>query len=155
MSGNIRVQPTQLDASISSGELPIDGGARFITLSYPGVGLSSEGLSVRYAPAQALALQHRQLQLSHVQPRAMFGGVMPFQLIRYPLGLSRLKLLVQRPGTMNVEVVRHKHYLVKFGIRVILVHQLLQLACKGLSGALLGHLHPSPPTQSLTHYKHV
>jgi len=57
---------------------------------------------------QTLADEYVDLDFGHVQPTAMLGGVDELEAISQGLGLLGHKGLVQRGGTVSVEVVHHQ-----------------------------------------------
>ena len=91
-----RVQALEFDAGISSGEPPIDVVLVDIAVVPPRADFVDECVSVRNAAVQALASQHAQLRLGHVEPAPMLGRVVNLQLIRQPLGFGRWERLIQR-----------------------------------------------------------
>jgi hypothetical protein len=54
----------QLASCVVDRELPVDSGALLVTGSLPGSDLGHQGVAVTDAAAQALAGQHRELQLN-------------------------------------------------------------------------------------------
>ena len=74
----------QFDASILGGELPLGRGPAGVAACRPGGGLPVDGVDVRQAPVQALAVHRAELDFGHVQPTAEIGRVHEFQLLQQP-----------------------------------------------------------------------
>ena len=62
------------------------------------------------AAGEALPPQRAQLDLSHVQPRAVLGRVVDLQPVRQALGLLRRERLVQAGRRVGVELVHDQHH---------------------------------------------
>lgn len=75
----------------------------------PGLNLSIKCLLMSDASVEALAAQCTQLDLRHVEPAAVLGGVVDFDLARQPLRLFRIKRLVKAGSRMCIELVHHKY----------------------------------------------
>ena len=77
--------PTEFPISLLSSELPLDGLLGRISRALPVVNLALEGWLIGNAAVQALAIENTDLDLRHVQPACMFGGVVklhaPQQLV--------------------------------------------------------------------------
>src|SRR5262245_11999354 len=99
----------QLDASLRGGEAPGDGAGTAVALLLPGGCLRTERVAVWDASPQALPAEDAEFDLRDVEPAAMFGRVVHFQLLPQPPRLRRGKGLVERGGDMSVEVVHHQH----------------------------------------------
>jgi hypothetical protein len=74
-----RVQPLQLHAGVSGGELPIGFDMFLVAGMLPGGDFLGQGLLVRDAAIETLAGQHAEFGLGHVEPTAVFGCVVPFE----------------------------------------------------------------------------
>jgi Voltage gated chloride channel len=69
------VEMLELDAGVLGGEAPVDPATGPVARRLPGCDLPFQGRLVAQAAVQALLGQHGQLDLGHVQPAAMLGGV--------------------------------------------------------------------------------
>src|SRR5439155_4123789 len=76
-----RVETLEFDACISSGEAPVDTGLLDITVVPPRANFLDECVSIGNAAVQALASEHAQLRLGHVEPTPVLGRVMDLQLV--------------------------------------------------------------------------
>src|SRR4051812_21133220 len=72
---NCRVEPAEFDAGVGGGELPVHLGGPFVALLLPRRYLALQARLVLDSPLQALLGQHAQLDLGHVQPRAVARGM--------------------------------------------------------------------------------
>ena len=93
----------EFDASIGGGEAPVDLCRRGVPGLLPGGYRSGERRFIRDAPVQTLTAQDGQFDFGHIEPGAMFGGVMKLQAIADPLGFGGLEGGVERGGRV-VEV---------------------------------------------------
>ena len=73
------IQPLQFYAGIGGGEVPIGFDMFFVSAVLPGGDLLDQGQLVGDTPIETLTRQHAQLGFSHVQPTAVFGGVVPLE----------------------------------------------------------------------------
>jgi len=69
----------EFDSSILSGETPIDGSPALVALMLQGLNLLSESLFIDDATTQDPSPQVAELDLYHVEPTAVFGGVVKLQ----------------------------------------------------------------------------
>ena len=69
----------QLDACISSGELPVCLGVVFVAVCLPGGDFPDQRLFEGDPPIEAMVLQDAQFRFGHIQPTAVLGRVMPFE----------------------------------------------------------------------------
>src|SRR5215207_3314422 len=69
------VEMLELDAGVLGGEPPVDTTTGPVARHLPGCDLLLRGRLVGQAAVQALLGQHGQLELGHVQPAAVLGGV--------------------------------------------------------------------------------
>src|ERR1700738_1717247 len=60
-------------------EHPSDAGAGGVSVPFPGVDFAAEPVWVVDSAVEALAAQHADLDLDHVEPTGMLGGVVEFQ----------------------------------------------------------------------------
>ena len=73
-----RVETLELDACISSGKAPVDRDGLLIARVLPGVDLALQLLLCANAARETLARQSGKFNLGHIQPTAMYWGVMDF-----------------------------------------------------------------------------
>ena len=132
---------------------PRDGGMGVIALALEGLYLPTQRRLVGDAPSEALATQHAQLDLCHVQPTAMLWGVVELQALQYPPCLHRGKGLVQRCRPVGIEVVQHDPNPLRLGVGF--VHQPPHLVGKVLHPPLLGDRHMPPTPQGLAEHEQI
>lgn len=70
----------KLAASIANRESPVDGSVLGIALGDAGIDASSQSGFIGYAASQTGARQNREFHFGHVEPTAVFRGVVEFQL---------------------------------------------------------------------------
>jgi hypothetical protein len=92
---NYRVEVLELDPGILSGEPPVHATPGSVASRLPRRDLPLQRCPVGQAAVQALLGQHGKLDLGHVQPAAVLGGVVQLQPVGQPLGLRRRERLVQ------------------------------------------------------------
>ncbi len=63
----------QFDASVLSGESPVNGRCGFVSFRFQGSDLAAESLFIGDAPAQDPPPQDAEFDLRHVEPTAVFG----------------------------------------------------------------------------------
>jgi hypothetical protein len=102
-----RVEVLELDSGILGRKAPVDATARSVAGRLPGRDLPPQRRLVGQPPIEALLGQHGKLDLGHVQPAAVLGGVVQLKPVGQSLGLGRLKRLIQRRRGVGVEVVLH------------------------------------------------
>jgi hypothetical protein len=89
------IQSLQFYAGIGGGEVPIGFDMFFVSAVLPGGDLLDQGQLVGDTPIEALTRQHAQFRFSHVQPTAVFGGVVPLELFDEPTCLGGGKSFVE------------------------------------------------------------
>ncbi len=70
-------------AGLGHRQLPLHGSLAGIARRFPGRYLLANPGKAGQPPIQTLAIEHRQLQLHHVQPTAVLGRITS---IRFPIG---------------------------------------------------------------------
>src|SRR5260370_3826270 len=128
----------EFDASISGGEALVDTEGLSIALGLPSSPLAFEFGARADATIQTLPGEHREFDLGHVQPTAVLGGEMQFQLLDQASRLRRLKHLIQGCQGMRVQVIHDQHQLLSS--RIVDIHQVANEAGEVRFGTLLGHL---------------
>src|SRR5215218_191188 len=91
----------ELDASIGAGEAPVYGVLGRVALDFPRTHFLGKRFLVGDALIQTLASEHTQLDLGHVQPRAVLGSVMNLQFTSDAPGLGRDERFIQGGGGMG------------------------------------------------------
>src|SRR5215210_9591788 len=137
----------ELDPRLLAGEAPVYGAFGRVAFGLPRTHFPSQTLPVGAAPLQTLAGEHRELDLGHVQPRAMLWGVMNLQLRSDAPGLSWSERLVEGGGGVGVEVVHHHHD--SLGIRVVDLYHLLYAVRPVDLGPPLGDAAVAPANKGL------
>jgi hypothetical protein len=69
------IQALEPDPSICRSELPVHPLLVIVSLLTPGLGFLAQVFYVRYSAIQTLAGKRRELNLRHVQPASMLGGI--------------------------------------------------------------------------------
>lgn len=93
------------------------------------------------AAVETLAAQHAELDLGHIQPGAVLGGVVDRQLIGQPPGLGGREGFVERGGAAGVAVGHDPHDTRRVGIAD--VRQRLDLPLLVDAGPALGRIRPA------------
>src|SRR5262249_23283154 len=102
---------------------------------------------------QALAIHDVDLRFRHVQPTAVLGGVMKFDLIQYSPCLFRSKRLVEARAVMRVQVVLHQANPLSLG--AMPVHQLPDAFGIVPPRTAFRHLDMTPPAQRFAQHQLV
>src|SRR5258707_3953792 len=77
-------------------EHPIDAGAGGVSLSFPGVDFAAEPVWVVDSAVQALAAEYADLDLDHVEPTGVLGGVVELQAAPNSPGFGACERLMHR-----------------------------------------------------------
>src|SRR4051794_4173133 len=99
-----RIEFTKLDTGIRGSELPIGPDSGSVAPMLPGLGVALQPRPVAH-PVRQVAAEGAQLDLSHVQSRAVLGRVMDFETVGDALGLLGRERLVERGRGVGVELV--------------------------------------------------
>src|ERR671918_1576503 len=134
-------------------EAPINPGMGQVAFGFQGLDFPPEGGFVGDALVQTLPAEHAQLQLGHVQPTTMLGGVVELQALENPPSLDRGKGLIQGSRAMGVQVVQD--YPDHLSFRIGFIHQPPHLLGEVLHRALFGHLQVPPALLRLEEQKQV
>jgi hypothetical protein len=100
-----RVGATHFGAGFLGCEHPFDAGSRGIALPFPGGDFGCEALVDGDAPVQALAAQHANLDLDHVEPAGVLGNVVELQSAPDVTRLCRGEGLIERAGEVCRQIV--------------------------------------------------
>src|SRR5215472_6404625 len=91
--------------SIVGGKAPRDGAALSITLGLQGSNTLAQVLHTCHATRQTTSREDTDLDLGHIQPTAMFRGVMELDALQDAPGLGRREGFIQSSGGMCVQVI--------------------------------------------------
>ncbi len=109
----------EFNARIGSSKVPLDGHLLLITPRSPGgdllLGDSEGGQPLR----QALPIQGGELNLGHIQPARVLGGVMHLKAVAQTARLGDRKDFIESRKRVGIEVIHHQDDLV--GPWIILV----------------------------------
>src|SRR5258708_23357183 len=137
----------QFDAGIGGGKMPVNGSLFLVALGFKAPNSQIELGGVGNAWVEGTRRQNTQFNFSHVEPRAMFGGVVKAQARENASGLSRLKSLIQRSGGVRIEIVQDQMNTAPIGIYGF--DQPLHGVGQILGSTLLGRVDWSPGDQRL------
>src|SRR5829696_6462030 len=143
----------ELDPRLLCAEAPVYGTLVGVTLGFPRTHFLGKRLLVGDAPIQTLASEHRELDLGHVQPRAVLGGVVDLQPFQQTPSFTRGERLIQSGRGMGVEIVQNQNDLL--GLRVVQIYKLLYAVCPVKLGAPLGDADVTPASQRLANDEEV
>jgi hypothetical protein len=85
---------------------PVNGGTGGVALLFQGLDSAAQDQVVGISASEAPAADDTELDLGHVEPASMLGGVVELQALDQLPGLGWGKGLVQRPRPMGVEIVQ-------------------------------------------------
>lgn len=126
----------------------MDASFRQIAFLFPGCHFRRyQRLGVQ-PPVQALAIHEIDLRFGPIQPTAVLGGVMKFNLIQDPARLGWGEGLVQARPVMRVQVILDQADLL--GLGVMPVHQIPDAFSLVTPSAACGHLDVPPAPQGVT-----
>src|SRR3982074_2498872 len=77
---------------------PFDAGAGGVSLSFPGVDFAAEPVWVVDSAVEALAAQHADLDLDHVEPTGVLGSVVELQAAQNSPGFGGCEGLIEGAG---------------------------------------------------------
>ncbi len=97
----------QAFASLNRGELPGKRALLRVALGFQSRGALTQRVEIGTGSAQTATGQDADLDLSHVEPTAVFGRRMEREPLAPPVRLLRREGRVEGGGTMGVEVVLH------------------------------------------------
>ena len=102
------IQSLELEACRVGTELPVDLRLVMVTLGLPSRDFSTQGLNLGNPAIQTLAGQDGEFTFSHIEPTAMFGGVVKLQLAGDPACFGGCKGLVEGGWGMGIEIIHHQ-----------------------------------------------
>ena len=76
-------------------------------MSFPGVDFAAEPVWVVDSAVEALAAQHADLDLDHVEPTGMLGGVVELEAAQNSPGFGGRECLIEGAGRVCRQVVLH------------------------------------------------
>ena len=129
----------EFGSGVLDAEAPSDAGLTLVSLQFKGLHLPAEGILIGDALSEAVAREDTELDLSHIEPATMLGGVVKLQPPRDAPRLRRRKGLVQRRRAMGIEVVQNHSDHRDTGVG--LVHQPAHLMGEVPGGAPLRYRH--------------
>src|ERR1700720_4988075 len=88
-------------------EHPFDASASGISRSLPSGDFTAEALWVVDSAIEALAAQHADLDLDHVEPTGVLGGVVELQAAQNAPGFCGRKRLVEGAARVGRQVILH------------------------------------------------
>src|ERR1051325_453175 len=88
------IKAAKLCACLRNAKTPIHCGFLHIADILPSCTLALQPIAIRDTLLEALVDQNRQLNLDHVEPRAMFGGIVKFELIENTPSLGWFKRFI-------------------------------------------------------------
>ena len=125
-------------------EGPLDTSPLVVSASLPRIDFFGEGVTVRQAPIETLAVKNANFDFRHVQPTGVLGSVVKDhssqQFVRRPGSGHFLEALAE----MGVEVVEHEMNATRR--RVDLSEQVLDEGHEIRLGTMIGNLHGPPDT---------
>ena len=86
----------------------MDFGFFVVPSLFPGDNLFGDEVLAVDATAQALPVHDADLDFRHVQPTAVFGGVVELHSLQQPSGFRRLESFIEGGPAMGVQVVQHQ-----------------------------------------------
>ena len=132
----------ELVTSIIGSEAPRDGAALSIAFGLQGGDALAQHVHAFHPARQTPSRKDTDLDLSHVQPTAMFGREVELHPLQDAPGLCRLKGFIQSRSGMRVQVILHDAHVV--GVWIHSIDQPLNAVSVVDLGAVLGHLHVTP-----------
>src|SRR3954449_9702439 len=110
-----RVELAELDPGVGGGEAPVgrDPGAVPVPLPRRHVALQVGPVP---DPLRQVAGERAELDLGHVQPRAVLGGVVDLEPVGQALRPLGREAFVQARRGVGVELVHHQHELLRLGV---------------------------------------
>src|SRR5579859_1554894 len=118
-----------------------------------GLNMVPQMLEVLHTLGQTTALKHADLDLGHIQPTSMFGGIMHLQTLPNALSLLWWIRLIQAGCCMRIEIIHHQTN--ALGLRVDLIDQPADGLGKIQPGASLTHLQAAKARQWLDKDKQI
>src|SRR5215207_10782681 len=112
----VGVSATHLAAGFVGCEHPLDASAGRVSLPLPCADLAIEFLWMVDSTIEALAAQHPDLDLDHVEPAGVLGGVVELQAAQDAPGFGGREGLIEGAGPVGRQVVLHNSDALGIGI---------------------------------------
>jgi len=143
----------QCETSIVGGKTPGDGGARGIALGFQSGNALTQSVETFDAPGQTASCKNADFDLGHIEPTAMFGGVMELNPLQDAACFGRLESFIEGSRRVSVEVVLHDANV--FHIRIDLIDEPADAVGVVNLGTMLGHFHMTPTRERLDEEKEI
>jgi hypothetical protein len=137
-----------LGTSIGTRKAPVDLSPRSIAFGGQCLNMLPKMVKTGDAFGQTSAFKDADLDLSHVEPTAMFGRIMHLQSLPDPLRLGRRVRLVEAGGCMRSEIIHDQTN--NAGVGIDLIDEPADGLREIQSGASLGHLDAAVPPDHRT-----
>jgi len=143
----------EFDPGVIGSEAPVDRHVLSVAPGLVGRDGTLQGIGVGISALETGAAQHTELNLRHVQPTGVFGGVVKLQAFHDAPGFGGGKGLVQRRHAVGVQIVQD--HADDGGVGVGHVYQPPHLVGEVLHGATFGDSHMAPARQRLAEQEKV
>ena len=102
---NDRVKSPEFRACIVGGESPIHFAFGDVATDFPCVNLAGQVFAILHPPVEALAAENSQFCFGHVEPTAMLGRVVDFELRQNALGFRGSESFIEGGRFVGIEIV--------------------------------------------------
>src|SRR5713226_6342474 len=102
-----RIEIMELVTSVAGSKAPRDGAALSIALGLQGSDALAQHLHAFHATRQTATSKDTDLDLSHIQPTAMFGRIMEFHPLQDTTRFWRRKGFIQGRSGVRVQIILH------------------------------------------------
>ena len=99
---------SELVICVLSSELPLDGPAQRVSSGLPGIDFTLQKLRRWHSAIQTLTTEGADLDLCHVEPTRMLGGVVEAYSAQQCAGCTLAQYIVEAFSEVDVQVVEHK-----------------------------------------------
>ena len=113
-----------------------------VSLRLPDVDLGNEAIAAFDAAIETLAFEHADLDLNHVEPAGVLGGVVELEPPEHAARFGRREGGVESGGGMGGEVVEDDAD--ALGLREVDIDELAHAKGEVVSGAMIRDLDPAP-----------
>lgn len=132
----------QFHSCVFSGELPVDPSGVIVSSVGPCSCFSAHLLHAWDSVRQAIFVEDAEFYFGHIQPASMPWRIVDLKTVPDTFRFFGRKGLVQRRGTVGVEVVHHQHHL--FRVPEVLIDQAAYLLGPVLACAPFGDFDSAP-----------
>ena len=143
----------ELGTRIIGGKAPRDATVLSIAFGFQGGNALAQVLQAFHPTRQTATGKKTDLDLGHIQPTAMFRGVMELHALQDAAGLGWLKGFIESRGRMSIEVILHDTNI--FGLRIDRIYQPSDAVGVVDLGAMLRHLDMTPASGGVDEEKQV